>query len=182
MPWLVAAAAWGFAEATLFFVVPDVLLTWLAGFRPRVVWPAAFACLVGALLGGGLMFLCAQRDAAGMRNLLDAVPAISREFIAATGAGLQQDFGAQMLRGGFTGVPYKIMAVEAGADGQSLAGFLAWSVPARLSRWILLVLLGRGATVIVRRCLQRGADRWLWTLWAVGWSIVYAVYFTVMDG
>jgi len=182
MPWLVAAAVWGFAEATLFFVVPDVLLTWLAGFRPRVAWPAVAACLVGALLGGGLMFLGAQRDAAGMRNRLDAVPAISRDFIAATGAGLQQDFGAQMLRGGFTGVPYKILAVEAGAGGQSLAEFLAWSVPARLSRWVLLVILGRGVTVLVRRYSKHGADRWLWTLWAAGWSIVYAVYFTVMDG
>jgi len=31
--WFAIAAAWGLAEATLFFVVPDVLLTWLAGFR-----------------------------------------------------------------------------------------------------------------------------------------------------
>jgi membrane protein YqaA with SNARE-associated domain len=182
MPWLIAAAAWGFAEATLFFIVPDVFLTWLAIFRPRAVWRALPACLAGALLGGSLMFLLARRDAAGMRTVLDAVPAISRQLIAATGAGLQQDFAAQLLRGGFTGVPYKIMAVEAGAGGHSLAGFLALSVPARLSRWILLVLLGRGVAVILRRRMQLGAERWLWALWAIGWASSYALYFAVMSG
>jgi hypothetical protein len=50
--WLVAAAVWGLAEATLFFVVPDVLLTWLAAFRPRVACKAVVACLAGALAGG----------------------------------------------------------------------------------------------------------------------------------
>jgi len=57
--WLAAAAAWGLAEATLFFIVPDVLLSWLAAFRPRVAWPAVLTCLVGALAGGVIMYLAA---------------------------------------------------------------------------------------------------------------------------
>jgi hypothetical protein len=177
--WFAIAAAWGLAEATLFFIVPDVLLTWLAGFRPRLVWRAVAACLGGALLGGLLMYLAAADSPERMRTLLERVPAIDADFIAATGAALQEQYGSQMLRAGFSGVPYKILAVESAAQGQSLATFLGWSLPARLSRWVLIVLLARGVTLFVRSRFA-AADRLLWTLWGVGWSIVYAVYFTLM--
>jgi membrane protein YqaA with SNARE-associated domain len=178
--WIALAAAWGFAEATLFFVVPDVLLTWLAGFRPRLVWRAVMACLVGALVGGSLMFMLAQQSPGAVRAWVAAVPAISEGFMAATGSTLREDFGPAMLRAGFTGVPYKVLAVESGAGGQSIAAFLAFSVPARLSRWVLLVLVAQGATAFVRARV-REPDRVLWTLWTVGWGLVYAVYFTVME-
>lgn len=178
--WVALAAAWGFAEATLFFVVPDVLLTWLAGFRPRVAWRAVGACLAGALLGGTLMFLLARDSPDGLRALVAAVPAISEGFMATTGAALGVDFGPAMLRAGFTGVPYKVLAVEAGAQGPSLAAFLAFSVPARLSRWVVIVLLARGVASLVR-ARARHAERVLWVLWAAGWGVVYAVYFTVME-
>jgi hypothetical protein len=177
--WFAIAAAWGLAEATLFFIVPDVLLTWLAGFRPRLVWRAVAACLGGALLGGLLMYLAAADSPERMRALLDLVPAISADFIAATGVTLQEQYGSQMLRAGFSGVPYKILAVESAVQGQSLATFLGWSVPARLSRWILVVLLARGVTMVVRARFA-AADRVLWALWGVGWGIVYVVYFTLM--
>ena len=177
--WFVIAAAWGFAEATLFFIVPDVLLTWLAGFRPRLVWRAVATCLGGALLGGLLMYLLAADSPGRTRALLELVPAINANFIAATGATLQEHYGSQMLRAGFSGVPYKILAVESAAQGQSLATFLGWSVPARLSRWVLIVLLARGVTLFVRSRFAE-ADRVLWTLWGAGWSIVYVVYFTLM--
>ena len=177
--WFAIAAAWGLAEAMLFFVVPDVLLSWLAGFRPQVVWRAVAACLGGALLGGLLMYLAAADSPERMRALLDLVPAIDADFVAATGATLQDQYGSQMLRAGFSGVPYKILAVESGAQGQSLATFLGWSVPARLSRWVLVVLLARGVTLFVRSRFG-AADRVLWTLWGAGWGMVYVVYFTVM--
>jgi len=177
--WFAIAAAWGLAEATLFFVVPDVLLSWLAGFRPQVVWRAVAACLGGALLGGLLMYLAAADSPERMRALLDLVPAIDADFVAATGATLQDQYGSQMLRAGFSGVPYKILAIESGAQGQSLATFLGWSVPARLSRWVLVVLLARGVTLFVRSRFG-AADRVLWTLWGAGWGMVYVVYFTLM--
>jgi hypothetical protein len=177
--WFAIAASWGLAEATLFFIVPDVLLTWLAGFRSRLVWRAVAACLGGALLGGLVMYLAAVDSPERMRALLELVPAINGDFIAATGAALQEQYGSRMLQAGFSGVPYKILAVESAAQGQSLATFLGWSVPARLSRWVLIVLLARGVTLFVRSRFA-GADRVLWTLWGAGWSIVYAVYFTLM--
>lgn len=178
--WIAAAAAWGLAEATVFFVVPDVLLTWLAGFRPRVVWRAVAACLAGALAGGALMYLYATRSPGAMRALLEFVPAIGGSLVADTGSALRADYARTLLRAGFTGVPYKILAVESGAQAQGLATFLAWSVPARLSRWVLMVLAARGIAILVRRHVRR-PDPVLWVLWAAVWGIVYVVYFSVMD-
>jgi hypothetical protein len=177
--WLVAAAAWGLAEATLFFIVPDVLLTWLAGFRPRVVWGAVAACLAGALAGGLVMYLTAADAPGRMRALLEAVPAVSGALVAETGSALETDYGRQMLGAGFSGVPYKILAVESGARGQGLAAFMGWSVPARLPRWVLVVLLARGVAAVVRARAAR-PDRVLWAMWAAVWGIVYVVYFSVM--
>ena len=177
--WLVAAAAWGLAEATLFFIVPDVLLSWLAAFRPRLAWPAVVACLAGALAGGVLMYLAAADAPGRMRALLEAVPAVSDALVSETGAGLEADYGRRMLSAGFSGVPYKILAVESGARNRGLATFLGWSVPARLPRWVLVVLIARGVATAVRARMTR-PDRVLWGLWAALWSIVYVVYFSVM--
>jgi len=177
--WVVAAAAWGLAEATLFFIVPDVLLSWLAAFRPRLAWKAVAACLAGALAGGALMHLAAVDDPGRMRALLEAVPAVSGALVSETGAALESGYGRKMLVAGFSGVPYKILAVESGAQGRGLAAFLGWSVLARLPRWVLVVLIARGVAAAVR---ARAADpvRVLWGLWATLWSIVYVVYFSVM--
>jgi hypothetical protein len=177
--WLAAAAAWGLAEATLFFVVPDVLLSWLAAFRPRLAWAAVAACLAGALAGGLAMHAAGRDSPVALRAVLDRVPAVSSALVSRTGAALEAGYGRQMLRAGFSGVPYKILAVESGARGVNPATFLAWSVPARLPRWLLAVLVARGVTMLVRARTAH-ADRVLWTLWAATWTTVYAVYFSVM--
>ena len=52
----IVAFAWGFAEATLFFIVPDVPLTGVGCRSLRAGLKAMSAALVGALLGGMLMY------------------------------------------------------------------------------------------------------------------------------
>jgi hypothetical protein len=49
------ALIWGFAEATVFFVVPDVLLTAIPVRDLRAASLACFLALLGALAGGTLM-------------------------------------------------------------------------------------------------------------------------------
>src|SRR5690554_874396 len=75
------AGLWGFAEATLFFIVPDVFLTFL-GIR-RLSWAvrASFGALIGALIGGTLMCLLAPGQTSVMRSLLEAVPGIAPVLI-----------------------------------------------------------------------------------------------------
>jgi hypothetical protein len=80
MIWL--AAIWGFAEATFFFLVPDVILTWIAlrhGWR-QAGWASLAACS-GALIGGGLMYHWGAVDAQQAYAFLDAIPAISQPIL-----------------------------------------------------------------------------------------------------
>src|SRR5437879_12786497 len=77
-PWsLWAGFVWGFAEATLFFIVPDVLLTFIAlySFR-RSVKVLAFI-LLGALVGGTLMFYTGQRSPEQAKSVVLRFPFVS---------------------------------------------------------------------------------------------------------
>ena len=51
-----AGLVWGFAEATLFFVIPDVILTLVALFSIKQSLKVLVTILSGAVLGGALMF------------------------------------------------------------------------------------------------------------------------------
>ncbi len=57
-PWILwLGLFWGFAEATLFFIVPDVLLTLVALFSFRRSAQLMACILVGAVAGGSVMSL-----------------------------------------------------------------------------------------------------------------------------
>ena len=133
------ALLWAVAEATLFFVVPDVWLTVVAarrGIRKALV-ACGFAVL-GALLGGTIMYLWASADPAAAIATVGHVPGIPPGMMDNAAAALRAQGVLAMVFGAFAGVPYKIYAVEAPGAGIGLALFLAMSVPARLMRFVLL--------------------------------------------
>lgn len=170
------ALLWGFAEATLFFIVPEVLISIVAvrsGFRAAV--KLALAAGVGARLGGAIMFLWSQSDPQAVRAVLALIPAISDPMVAETG----QDFGAEgwpaMFIGAFTGVPYKIYAVEAGAQGVSLTSFLALTLPARLPRFLLTAAIAAFAGGWLKKVLsQRSALTILDAFWVLFSAFCFA--------
>jgi hypothetical protein len=135
----VVALFWALAEATLFFIVPDVWLTVVAarrGLRPALI-ACGFAVL-GAVLGGALMYLWASVDAAQAIATVRQVPGIAAGMMDNAAAALHAQGVLAMVFGAFAGVPYKIYAVEAPGADLGLALFLAASVPARLLRFVLL--------------------------------------------
>src|SRR6476619_4120845 len=69
---------WGFAEATLFFIIPDALLGAVALFAPRAA-PRVLACtLVGALAGGALTYgVASGLQPSRSKALLDGVPTVN---------------------------------------------------------------------------------------------------------
>ncbi|HEX5758380.1 MAG TPA: hypothetical protein VF121_04260 [Thermoanaerobaculia bacterium] len=174
---LAAAAVWGFAEATVFFVVPDVLLTWVAVGAPRAALRACMAALAGALLGGWLMVACGARDPAAARALLDRVPAISPGMIERVEREIAEHGAAATIVGPLRGTPYKIYAVLAGARGEGVWRFLAVSVPARLPRFLLLTLV---AAWVSQRPLRRWSLARKRALLAALWGVFYAAYFALM--
>ncbi|HEY0784119.1 MAG TPA: hypothetical protein VGE98_16800 [Thermoanaerobaculia bacterium] len=151
--WSLLAFTWGLAEATLFFVVPDVLLTVVGVWRPRHLLRCCLWATAGATLGGAVVLLWASRGPQSATHLMLALPAISPELIDRVFSQLKSNGCWAPLLGAFTGVPYKLYALKAQAAGLSLAGFLAFATPvARLSRFLLVGFLVREAA---RRLLPR---------------------------
>ena len=174
---LAIAVLWGIAEATVFFIVPDV---WISLVAMRRGWKAGLlaACLacIGALIGGTMMYLWGRSDAEAARHVLDMIPAISPAMIWMTGYELNHSGLISMVLGAFTGVPFKIYAVEAGALGKGLGAFLGMAVIARLMRFVLGALIAAAAASVLRRFYS---ERTILSLLAGFWIIFYAWYFTV---
>jgi hypothetical protein len=172
----VVAFGWGGAEATLFFVVPDVwigllaLFNWRAGLR-AVVW-----AVMGALVGGALMYgVGAQFDRDSSARLLDAVPAISPGMVERVEEEMRQHGPASMVLGPLRGTPYKIYARTAGVQEQPLSAVLLWTIPARGARFVLIAVIAALYGWLVRRITP-------WTGWLLGpyllaWTLFYAGYF-----
>jgi membrane protein YqaA with SNARE-associated domain len=172
----VIALGWGFAEATFFFVVPDVwigllaLFSWRAGLR-AVAW-----AVVGALIGGSLMYLVgAQLDRESAARLLDVVPAVSPKMIERVEDEMRESGPPSMLLGPLQGTPYKFYAWAAGVQAQPLGAVLLWTIPARAARFVLIAVVASIWGSRVRRITPR--MDWLFGPYLTAWSVFYASYF-----
>ena len=168
----IAAFVWGVAEATLFFIIPDVLLSYIGLKRgPRL---AAIASAVG----GAIMYTWSQHDPAAARAAVLAVPAVSEAMVARAADAMRGDwFGVTML-GPLSATPFKVYAILAlHAGGTTLPAFMLASLLARLPRF-LIVSVG---TALIGRALSRWlSERQLLWLLIGAWLLFYAVFFALM--
>jgi membrane protein YqaA with SNARE-associated domain len=177
MIWLAAVAAWGFAEATLFFIVPDVLITYAAlKFGLRKALHLSVAAAGAAVLGGIVLWLWGAQDPQSARHAMLMVPAIDSDLLERVRRETADFWPLHLFTGAITGVPYKLYAVEAGARGIDLTAFAALSFAARFARFGLAA----GLTALAREGLVRlDRTRWCVAVWAAGWFLLYTVYFSL---
>ena len=167
------ALAWGFAEATLFFIVPDVWLTWIALHKPRWAWIGCLWALAGALIGGTSMYAWGAADPGTALAVLDRVPAISDATCRRVDEQLCTQGATAMFLGPLTGTPYKVYAVQAGVDHTNLFVFLLVSVPARLVRFALLT----GLVILACRIASNMRLSHRRVLHLALWTVFYAWFF-----
>ncbi len=179
--WRWLAFAWGFAEATFFFIVPDVLTSRLVIHQPKHGFLACLWALGGALLGGTLLFIVARIPSAvpAILNAFDYLPGIGPRLVEAAGEDLQTLGAAALFRGALAGIPYKLYVVQAVDQGMSLGVFLLASAAARLMRFGLVTAL---VWFISSYPLRRTSIPAKLTLHAAGWTVFYALYFWFMRG
>ena len=170
------AALWGFCEATFFFVVPDVWISVVsvrAGLRAGL--SACLWAMMGAVIGGMLLYLWGAVDAAVAEAILGALPGSGEAMILDVRAGLEEQGPLSMVIGGFTGVPYKVFAVQAGAMGMHALAFMAISLLARLVRFVLVAVIiagvGRGLAGRIGPRLVVAGLLGLWALLYVGYFL-----------
>jgi membrane protein YqaA with SNARE-associated domain len=171
------AFAWGFAEAVVFFFVPDVLLTLVACRDLKAALRGALWALAGALAGGFAMYVFGAVAPAAARSLLDAVPGIGPTLLARVDASIEARGLWDLLLGPLRGVPYKIYAVAWGARGGDLAAFLLVSIPARWLRFAATALVAAGLARLFARASGRDPKVEA-AAWAALWLAFYVFYFS----
>ena len=170
--------AWGFAEATVFFIVADAAVGWIALRRgAKAGLRAAFVAAAGAVLGIALLYGWAAHDPEAALSLVDAVPFVTPELIEGMRAGLAADGAEAVLAAGATGVPIKIAAALAPASGIGIASFLSLGFAQRLARFSAVALLTAG---IARLLPERWTAGMRLALWTGFWILFYAVYWTML--
>lgn len=184
------AFAWGFAEATVFFVVPDAWTSAVGLRRPGRAQALTLTATLGAMAGGAVVHRWSARtDPVRSAALAARIPAISPAMVAKVDDQLRsRGFGALMI-GPFTGTPYKLYARSAGVQALPLDRLLLWTIPARLARFIPVTAAVSGIAVLARRSglssSGRGLPRLLGlepravelVIFLAGWTAFYVWFF-----
>jgi hypothetical protein len=175
-PGVATAFVWGLAEGTFFFLIPDIVITLAALFAPKGSLRHVAAVVVGALVAGLLMFTWAERDPTAARLAVGKVPFVRHAMFDK----VEHDFNEvgvwAMCKGPFSGIPYKIYAVEA-AGRVSLASFLLVTIPARLERLLITWALFAVAGMLLKPRLP-SRMRIALAGYAIYWICLYAYYWT----
>ena len=169
-----AGLAWGFAEGSFFFLVPDILITWFALRSVRRSLHVTAAVVAGSLLAGACLFAWGARDPAGARDFVLGVPFVRAAAFETTAAYFRESGVWALCRGPASGIPYKVFAVQ--AHGYSaLLPFLVVSIPARLERLVLSWLPFALAGVFGRGFLAKRPAAGIAAHFAF-WLVTYLLY------
>lgn len=174
----IASLFWGVAEATLFFIVPDVILSYIGlrqGARAAAIASVCAAC--GAAVGGAIMFVWSTGAFDAARRAVLAVPAISEDMAARAEQATAANWFIATLTGPLTNTPFKLFAILAPHAGATLPAFALAAIAARLPRFLIVsigvALIGR----LLRRWLTE--RQVLWVLIGA-WLLFYAQFFARM--
>lgn len=173
------AGAWGLAEGTLFFVVPDVPIGWIALRRPRQLVAAWLAATGGGVAGAALIHL-AVRHGWEPDSLFGALPGTRPGDLERVRDAVAQDVTRAFALGAVSGVPLKVYVAAAARQGVPLWRVLGLTAINRAPRIGLfgLVLAVAGALVPDR---WRPSPRTLAIAYGLGWVAFYTWYWALRE-
>ena len=171
--WIVAG--WSAAEAAIFFVVADVPITWIAvrsGTRAGLL--AAIVAAIASVVGTLAVLFWVGHDPAGVAATMAALPGVDFALIAEAADRYAHGLPT-VLAGSFTGIPFKLFALEAAKEGGILFVLLAPLL--RLPRFLAVALFVGGVSHLL--------ERWMTVRQRLGlllilWIAFYGWYFSVM--
>jgi membrane protein YqaA with SNARE-associated domain len=172
---IIIAFVWGFAEATAFFIVPDVYLGFVALFNWRRGLSAMIAALIGAVVGGSVMYILAMNNPSGLNMFLTRVPLIDSTLVNDVANKMRADGLITLLNGPLRGTPYKIYAAQAGEQSLSFLYFLLMTIPARLERFLPVVLVFGGIGKWFGTFCEK-YTKFVVGNYALMWGLIYFVF------
>ncbi len=174
---LTIVAGWSAAEAAIFFLVADIPISWIAvksGTRAGLL--AAIVAALASIVGILIVLAWANQDPAGATTTMAALPGIDQALVLEAADRFRHGPHA-VLAGAFSGIPFKLFALEA-AQHNAL-GFLFIAPLLRLPRFLAVALF---AGTVSHMLESRMTVRQRLMLLSALWVTFYAVYFAVMPG
>lgn len=171
------AFLWGFAEATVFFIIPDVLLTYIAITQKNkvVVIRLLLLTLLGALAGGTVVYMTAQNHPDYVEEILMRVPSVQTYMLEHVINAMNSHPFIGLISGPLFGVPYKLFAYAA-PHYMTIWMFIICSIPARLFRFIIVTTLAYYLSHHIFKQLKHATKI---IIWLIVWIIVYIIYFGI---
>ncbi len=171
------AFAWGAAEASLFFLVPDLWIVFVALFAPWRTVKALLATIVGALVGATVLWWLAPIWP-GLGDAIAALPGIRPADLARAASDLAgQGLGA-FLGGPIQGLPVKVYIHQAALLGEPLPGVLAMVALNRIERVGLSALVAAILGTVFRGSIRRHPSATL-AGYVVLITAIYGAYFSL---
>ncbi len=170
--------AWGLAESTVFFIVPDVGVAFVAAMSPRNWWKTALASIVGTVVGAIVVFVAVQSWlGANAVQLLLWVPGIHPEDLALASSRIANHGAGALLPAAFEGIPYKVYATQLTLARVSLPVLLFWTIPSRALRLMPVAVAAGAGGRILQGSLRRHFGVWVGA-YVLFWVAFYAWYWT----
>ena len=169
-------AAWGFAEATLFFIVPDVWLGFVALFAPRRMLATVAAIVAGAAAGAACLYLATLVFGDSVTDIILALPASTEADFEQARARLADDGASAVLAAVAEARAVKLSIHAAALDGFGLVNVVFYTALNRLARLLLLgavlAAIGWAGRPVVARW-----PRAVTALYVLVWAAFYGFYF-----
>jgi membrane protein YqaA with SNARE-associated domain len=169
---------WGLAEATVFFIVPDVLLCYWAMRSAKEAMAATLTVVAGAMLGAVVLYVSLDLDAERyefFHEVWGSLPGF-REKMAETAAEHLRMAGARgLLSGPTSGIPYRVYVLEAWKLKLSLGAVLLWTPFARLERIAIAPIIVLALRLLTKHLLARRFGRIPWNWVLAGLIVIYWV-------
>lgn len=175
----VAAFLWGIAEATVFFIVPDVLLSAIGCRSIRKGLKATALAILGAIIGGTIMYFVGQHSLDQSQAFLTRIPAIHPQLVERVQTQLSTHGLLAVIIGPTEGIPYKIYATEWGIRHGNLFTFLLITIPARGVRFLLSVFVANGIARLAQPWTKRRTAIEM-TILIIFWIVFYLAYFSLL--
>lgn len=171
---------WGLAEGTVFFIVPDVWITFATLFSLR----AGAVAWLFSVIGSGVAVVAVYVLTAALRidylAFLESIPGISAGLIQSVGASVAADglpYTPWLVLGG---IPLKLYAGLGFDSGLPLVSVLAWTAYARIARIAPTYVLAASLHIGFQRRIDARPTAWTGAL-AVLWVAFYVLYLSVLQ-
>lgn len=171
--WL--SATWGWAEAILFFIVPDLWLGFVALYAPRRMLVTLGAIMVGAALGAVCLYVATLAFGADLSAVIVALPGSLPTDVEQARAELAEQGAIASLNGVLQALPVKTYIHASALEGIGLVEVVVFTLLNRIERLLLFGVVMALVGWLGRRFITR------WPVLAAGlylaaWVIFYAVF------